>query len=456
MQNNSVPPLSDVASSMQPSRAQLLQRYFWRLHFFAGVLTAPLLLFAALSGLLYVFTPQIEAWRHGALDHVPSILPALPLDQQIQAAQRAMPGQSIKTIIPAYTPGDTTQVIFNAPAPEHAGHAGHIGHAEHHPASAIIVYVDPGNAQIRGVIKEADRFRHWSRRLHSMMLQNDGWRCLIELSASMLLFLLVSGIYLWWPRQAADSLLPRGRISWRYLHSTLGLLLSGLTLIIVLTGLTWSQFAGDHFRLLQQSLAQHAPRIPKTLHSDFSGNSVQPQTAQAILDQVRPIAPSIQLQITPPHDVNDIWRIENVDRSQPEKRFQLALDAYSGAVLFQSDWQQLPLLAKATAVGIPFHRGEFGGWNQALLVVVALAVIFYIISGYAMWLQRRARLRQAGKCTALSAPAVQPRHAKAIPWWLWLLLIGLGIALPMLGAAMLAMLVVELWQFARQRSIPQS
>ncbi|MBX9869242.1 MAG: PepSY domain-containing protein, partial [Burkholderiaceae bacterium] len=139
------------------------------------------------------------------------------------------------------------------------------------------------------------------------------------------------------------------------------------------------------------------------------------------------------------------------DRSQPRKRFQIALDAYSGALLFQSNWQQLPLLAKATAVGIPFHRGEFGWWNQALLVVVGLAVIFYIVSGYAMWLQRRAFQRQAGKLSAgLSAPAVQVRHAKAVPWWLWLIFIALGLALPVLGAAMLFVLVFEVAHFSMQ------
>lgn len=456
-----MPNLTPQPSSNADTRRQLLQRYFWRLHFFAGLFAAPLILFAALSGLLYVFTPQIEAWRHGQLDHVPIILPAMPLDQQVIAAQNAMPGQSIKSIIPAFAAGDTTQVIFNASASDdHAGHAGHLGHTEHQPASAVIVYVDPGTAQVRGSLNEADRFRNWSRKLHSMFLQNDSWRWPIELSASSLLFLLISGVYLWWPRESVAAIFSWSRqhtrrAKWRYLHSTFGLLLSGLTLVIVLTGLTWSKFAGDNFRVLQNSLAQSAARIPKNLHSTFSGNTsdqtITPQSAQSILEKVRAIAPPIQIQMTPPRNAQDIWRIENADRSQPAKRFQMALDAYNGALLFQSDWQQLPLLAKATAVGIPFHRGEFGWWNQMLLVVVGLAVIFYIISGYAMWLQRR-RLLGATKKTSvgLSAPTVQIRHAKAVPWWLWLVFIASGLALPVLGAAMLLVFVFEALHFLMQ------
>ncbi|MBX9869738.1 MAG: PepSY domain-containing protein, partial [Burkholderiaceae bacterium] len=221
-------------------------------------------------------------------------------------------------MIPAFAAGDTTQVIFSAaPSNEHAGHAGHLGHSEHQPASAMIVYVDPGTAKVQGSILEADRFRHWSRKLHSMFLQNDAWRWPIELSASAMLFLIISGVYLWWPREHAAATLMWSRqntrrAKWRYLHSTLGLVLSALTLVIVLTGLTWSKFAGDHFRILQNSLAQNAARMPKTLHSSFPSDTpsqmITPQSAQSILEKVQKIAPPIQIQMTPPRDARDIWR----------------------------------------------------------------------------------------------------------------------------------------------------
>ena len=66
------------------------------------------------------------------------------------------------------------------------------------------------------------------------------------------------------------------------------------------------------------------------------------------------------MQLSPPKTEDGVWRVESYDRTQPSKRFQMMVDAYSGAILYQSSWQDLPLLAKATAVGIPFHRGEFG------------------------------------------------------------------------------------------------
>lgn len=86
-----------------PPRAAL-RRLLWRLHFWAGVATAPLLLFAALTGLLYVFTPQIEAWRHGHLDRVRPGLEHRPLDAQRAAAEAAVPGWRLAAAIPGATP----------------------------------------------------------------------------------------------------------------------------------------------------------------------------------------------------------------------------------------------------------------------------------------------------------------------------------------------------------------
>ena len=47
-----------------------LHRLFWRIHFWAGLISAPIVVFAALTGLLYALSPQIEARLYADLDHV--------------------------------------------------------------------------------------------------------------------------------------------------------------------------------------------------------------------------------------------------------------------------------------------------------------------------------------------------------------------------------------------------
>ncbi|HTD04762.1 PepSY domain-containing protein [Undibacterium sp.] len=436
------------------TRDALLHRVFWRLHFWGGLLTAPLILFAALTGSLYVFTPQIEAWKYAGLDQIASPAADAPvsLDAQLAAVRAAFPDKSARMIVPAYTPAETTQVYLEDTTPENHRHEAHMqhaaaandGHAGHAKAGQVtIAYVNPANGAVQGSLLEADRFRNWSRKLHSSMLQVDGWRWLIELGASWMLMMLMSGVYLWWPRGSAGwrSALrwrrpTNARANWRYLHSIVAIAMSLLTATILLTGLTWSRYAGDNFRIAQSALSQNTPRASQALQSTQPTHGTGTLPAQAIYAKVRAIAPDVQMQITLPRDEHGVWRIENYDRSQPQKRFQVVMDAYTGTTLFQSGWQQLPLLAKATAVGIPFHRGEFGWWNQVLLLLVAGTAVFSVVSGYVMWLKRR-------RSATVSAPKVGSTHLRAIPWWLAFAMLALCCALPMLGISLLVLLALE-------------
>ncbi|HEY0956362.1 MAG TPA: PepSY domain-containing protein [Roseateles sp.] len=420
------------------SSSSALNRLFWRLHFWAGLVASPIILFAALTGLLYVFTPQIEAWRHADVDRVAVGAQRLPLDAQVAAALAAAPDAALRYVVPAHAATDSTQVWLRAP---HAHH----GAAEHDHGlpSGSIVYVDPYTGRVLGQLQEMQRFKTWAKKLHSNALQGEGWRWLIELGASWMLVLFATGLVMWWPRPQARggdgwrALLPRwgrGRATWRDLHALVAIALGLVLVVVLVTGLTWAEHSGKRFRDLQNALGQDAPRAPKSLRSAPGGGPAL--TWQAVLERSRAQAPDIALQITPPADASGVWRVENFDRSQPAGRFNLALDARSGAALFASGWERLPAMARATAVGIPFHRGEFGLWNQALLALAALAAVFSVVSGLAMWWLRRPR----GK---VAAPTLPVRTLKAVPLWLWPLMAALAWALPVFGWSLLAFVALE-------------
>lgn len=422
-----------------------LHRVLWRLHFWAGLFGAPIVLFAALTGLLYVFSPQIEAWRHGMLDHVPVGPHVVALDDQVAAAQAAAPDSLLRFVVPAHRPGDTTQVYLSAPHGHHAMAQAGGGH-DHGLPTGRIVYVDPYSGQVLGQLAEMQRFKTWARKLHSSALQGDGWRWMIELGASWMLVLFASGLVLWWPRPQAGgrrgwrALLPRqgrGRATWRDWHAAVAIALGLVLAVVVVTGLTWSRHSGEQFRAVQQALGQEAPRVPKALKSapGALGNG-PPLSWQAAWERARAQSPDVAMQISAPTGSDGVWRIENFDRSQPTARFSLALDARTGAALFSAGWDRYPLLAQATAAGIPFHRGEFGLWNQALLALAALAAVFSVVSGLVMWWKRRPK----GRIAAPPLDMVQLRHA---PLWLWPAVAGLAWAMPVFGWSLAALVALE-------------
>ncbi len=439
-----------LADGQPEHRRFALHGLLRRVHFWAGLIATPIVLFATFTGLLYLFTPQIEAWRHADVDRVEMAGVALSLDAQLAAAQAVQPHGKLRLIVPAYRPDETTQVFFDLH--QHSSTTEH----SHGSPQGHIVYVNPYTSQVVGSLHEMERFQNWAKKLHSSALQGDGWRWFMELGASWLLVMFATGLVLWWPQsQAAGgsgwrALIPRigqGRQTWRDLHTVLAIVMCVVLGVVLVTGLTWAKYSGENFRILQQALDQGAPRFPKSLSSAIPQDR-PPLSLQEVFEQVRRVAPDISMSLSPPGTATGVWRIENFDRTQPTKRFRLALDAYSGKVLFSSGWEQLPLLAKATTVGIPFHRTEFGVWNQVLLGLAALTLIFSVVSGWVMWWQRRPGGR-------LGSPPLTASQVFLAPKWVWLTLIALSIALPVFGVSVLVFIAAEilrLW-LSRQNAI---
>lgn len=437
----------------------ILHRLFWRIHFWAGLISAPIVVFAALTGLLYALSPQIEARLYADLDQV--ILPAdgtapKPLDQQVAAALADHPHEALRYVVPAHTATDSTQVYLQA---AHAHHQGQ-GEHDHGLPTGSIVYVNPYTAQVLGQLPELQRFKTWSKKLHSSALQGNGWRWLIELGASWMLVLFATGLALWWPKPQAQggpgwrALWPRRgvskRLTWRDLHASVAIALGLVTVTVLVTGLTWAQHSGDNFRAAQQALGQGTPKAPKGLRSQPVPGST-PLSWQEVHDRVRAQSPDIALQLTPPNGTDGLWRAENFDRSQPSKRFTSLVDAYSGQTLFRSGWDQLPAMSKATAVGIPFHRGEFGWWNQVLLILTALAAVFSVVSGLMMWWHRRPR-------GGLAAPQVSRQTLRQLSprtwWWLLPLAGALSLALPVFGWSLALFAGIELLRLWLEKKAP--
>ncbi|SHH72224.1 PepSY domain-containing protein [Massilia sp. CF038] len=370
------------------ARSVHLRALLWRLHFWAALLASPFILVAVLTGILYIFTPQIEALRYQALDHVVPAGAMRPLDDAVGAARAAAPpGWRLRQVLPAYAAHDTVKAQFEqGPSP----HAGHEGHAEPAAAGPITVYVNPYTAEVAGTLANEERFGNWSMTLHSRLLQGDGWRWMIELAASTMMVMLVTGVILWWPSSLKKGLpraSARGRGAWRQWHAFLGVALALITVTILLTGLTWSKHAGEQIRHARDAVGQASPAVPRM--TSAAARARAPLSWQAAWDAARAQAPDVALRITAPRDAQGTWRIGANDPGQPFKRFDLLLDAYDGKRLYTSGWDQLSAFGKATAIGIPFHRGEFGWWNQALLSVFGAGVLFSLVSGWVMYFKRR-------------------------------------------------------------------
>ena len=428
-----------------------------RIHFWAALIASPFAVMAAVTGLIYVFVPQVEAVLHGHLDHVSPSAHIRSLDDAVDAAKREAPdGWTLHSVVPMHAPTDSTRVVFMPPSTarnkDGGGHASHGGGASSAgkekseflrpnfgiPMKAVVVYVNPYTAEILGSLAQSERFSNWSRKLHSNYLQNDGWRWLIELAASWLMVMLVTGIYLWWPT-TPQAFVPqanaKGRPAWVQWHTFVGVSLSVMSAVILTTGLTWSKQAGDQIRWARDATGQASPRIPAHFKS-IPAEGARVLTWEDAMQAVRREAPDTQMMLMPPKGQEGFWRVNQIDRDQPDRRFDLLLDAYTGQRLYFSGWNEQTTFGKATAIGIPFHRGEFGWWNQALLFVFGVGVLFSIISGWTMFFKRR-------KQGLSGMPNVIKGAWKSVHWGAWLGGAFMMVVMPLLAISAGLVVAVE-------------
>jgi len=456
---------SDSFAPVQARRRSLL----WRLHFWSALIASPFAVIAAGTGLLYVFTPQIESALYAHLDTVAPQSQVRPLDDAVEAAKQAVAaGWTLHSVVPAQNADDSVKLAFMPPPAKTASmgtQGGHVGHGGAgltrgasksppvflrpnfgFPSRATVVYVNPYSAEVLGQLPQADRFNVWARKLHSSLMQSDSWRWMIELAASWLMVMLVTGIFLWWPN-TGQAALPqagaKGRVAWKQWHSFVGVTLGLISAVMLTTGLTWSQYAGSQVKWARDATGQTPPRIPAQFKSTVTESATAMNWQQAV-QAIRQVAPEVSMQVMAPTEPEGVWRANQMDRGDPTKRFDLLVDAYSGERLYDSGWSEQTAFGKATAIGIPFHRGEFGWWNQALLFIFGAGVLFSIVSGWVMYFQRRAR-------GLVGLPRLLPGAWRSVSPWAGLGGLVMLVALPLLAASVAVVLLAEISMAWRAR-----
>ena len=81
---------------MKNQDASYYQR-IWRWHFYAGLFVAPFLILLSLTGILYLYKPQLDNLLYPELMKVTPATQTLSADQLLAKATIAMPDASLRT-----------------------------------------------------------------------------------------------------------------------------------------------------------------------------------------------------------------------------------------------------------------------------------------------------------------------------------------------------------------------
>ncbi|GAA0486185.1 membrane protein [Paractinoplanes deccanensis] len=462
-----------------------------RLHFYAGVLVAPFLLVAALTGLAYVFSPQIDRILYADELIVPNPAgPTRPVAEQIAAARASAPGGTLVTVRPGEGSA-TTQVDFALPTLD-----------EDHRRT---VYVNPYSGEVTGHLTTWFSYtpvRTWLDDLHRNLHLGAAGRHYSEFAASWLGVITVGGLLLWWRRRRGtrppgtrpatsdnrppstrpaasgnrpaasgrrfgrtvrgllvpDLAAAKGVHRTRGWHAATGVWLSAGLLILSVTGLTWSRYAGGNFSEALDALDGSRPSVSTSLTGaaatptgHHGGTAAVAGTADhtaidGVLKVARDNGLDGPLEVTAPADGTSAWKVAQNDSLWPVRQDSVAVDATAGTVTDRVNFADWPLLAKLTSWGVNAHMGLlFGLPNQILLAALAIGLLCVIVWGYRMWWQRRPT--RADRRAPVGAPLGTRGAWQQLPPWAIVAgvpaVIALGWAVPLFGIPLAAFLLFD-------------
>ena len=402
-----------------------MKKIFRKIHLWLSVPFGLIITLVCFSGAMLVFENEANEWFRRDLYYVETVKESpLPMDKLLEKVATTLPDSvSVTGVSISSDPGRAYQVSLSKPR-------------------RASLYVDQYTGEVKGK-SERSGFFMFMFRMHRWLLDsmnpgNEGifWgKMIVGVSTLLLVFVLISGIVIWWPRTRKalkNSLKITATKGWRRfwydLHVAGGMYALIFLLAMALTGLTWSfpWYRTAFYKVfgleVQQRAAQgheqksdaqkrdtklaahrekkregnevrkgERSRRPENNHSDMYSVTSPFVYWQEIYDKLRRQNPEYK-QIS----------ISSGTASVSFNRFgnQRASDRYSfntdnGEFTETSLYQHQDKSGKIRGWIYSVHVGNWGGmFTRILTFIAALLGAALPLTGYYLWIKRLIKVRK--------------------------------------------------------------
>jgi hypothetical protein len=407
------------------NRIENMKKIFRKIHLWLSVPFGLIITLVCFSGAMLVFENEVNEWFRRDLYYVETVKESpLSMDKLLEKVATTLPDSvSVTGVSISSDPGRAYQVSLSKPR-------------------RASLYVDQYTGEVKGK-SERSGFFMFMFRMHRWLLDsmnpgNEGifWgKMIVGVSTLLLVFVLISGIVIWWPRTRKalkNSLKITATKGWRRfwydLHVAGGMYALIFLLAMALTGLTWSfpWYRTAFYKVfgveVQQRVAQgheqksdaqkrdtklaahrekkregnevrkgERSRRPENNHSDMYSVTSPFVYWQEIYDKLRRQNPEYK-QIS----------ISSGTASVSFNRFgnQRASDRYSfntdnGEFTETSLYQHQDKSGKIRGWIYSVHVGNWGGmFTRILTFIAALLGAALPLTGYYLWIKRLIKVRK--------------------------------------------------------------
>lgn len=371
--------------------------FFRRIHLYLGLATGIIIMITCLTGAILVYEKELQQLFHHSRYFTNPAGERLPADAILDNFNAQFPGKKVSSLKIFSDPSRNVEVSFTEAKKKQ--NTSPVAKGKEKRETRLVAFVDPYTGLVKEVYNHRESFFYFVMDLHRWMLAGDTGKMIVGICTIVFLFILVTGVILWWPRNRAilkQRLKIKTDAGFKRLnhdyHVVFGFYSSIFLFVLAFTGLAWSfEWFNDGIFSLTNSSKERAKPLKSLMVSQGK------TAAETAVLQVTGREQSPFYLLTLPKDSAEAYSVTVLPESAPHESATdtYFIDQYSGQILSVQTFASRNKGQKIRATFKPVHVASIYGQPSKLIGFLAcLAGTFFPASGIIMWLNRT---RKKGK-----------------------------------------------------------
>jgi uncharacterized iron-regulated membrane protein len=343
-----------------------MRKLLLNLHLYAALITGAFVAILGATGSVMAFEDQLDHLTHPHLFYVTPQAHPLPLAELAKAAAARVPGEAAGAFGMSISPDVSYYVRFDGG----------------------LVFVNEYTGEVLG-IRKGPTFLSKVHQFHLRLLAGSTGKQFVSWVGVVTLFLLLSGLYLWWPLKRAtikwDAAPSR---VWFDVHNAVGIFSLLFLLLLTVTGIVIG------FEPVSTPLLYKITRS-EPLGGDFRSTE-RPGIArttpdQAVASAVAALPGATPIFVNVP-EAADVYRVglRYPEDLTPGGRSRVYVDPSGGRILQVESSRTTAAGSRLINANRAIHTGDiFGMPSKAVMSFASLMAVLQVVSGVTMWWKRR-------------------------------------------------------------------
>lgn len=388
-----------------------MNRFFRTIHLVLGLAAGLVIALLCFTGAMLAFEKELHLLLYPERYYVQESGAArgerAPLDRLAEELRRTVPDAKAASIKVYSDPERTAEVGYGK------------GRGDNRQA-----FMNPYSGEVVALGASRAPFFDMMFSLHRGLVAGDIGKMVVGTSSVIFLFILATGIVLWWPKSRA-ILRQRLRLKWdggwrrltHDLHVVIGSYAAIFLFICAFTGLAWSFEWFNNGIYWITGTERPKPPVSKAQKDTTSERkALSFDHAYAIAQREAPDA--LFYSISRPRDAKGAMQVTAMPRDAAHEgaATRIYIDQYSGAHIKTQRFADNNIGQQVRSTFYPVHVGSIGGLPGRIIAMLAcIAGFTFPFTGVIMWLNRlkkKRSLKEVKKIEELTVPA--PRREEVL------------------------------------------